>query len=175
MQPVVHLVVGYICYAAFTRWRDDRAPSEAGALAAVAGAALADLIDKPLVAADMVAVGRTIGHSLLFAVPLIIVVWALARRSNRNVLGVAFAIGYLSHIATDIPWHLVSGDYHELGFLLWPITDMPPYTGTKPLGTVVGVDVTTLWLEAVIFVFGIGLWWYDGRPGVEAIRRRFFG
>ncbi len=174
MQPVVHLVVGYICYAAFTRWRNGRAPTETGALAAVVGAALADLIDKPLTATGVVPVGRTIGHSLLFAVPLIALVWVLAKRFDRNVLGVAFAIGYLSHIATDIPWHLVSGDYHELGFLLWPITDMPPYTGVKPLGTVAGVEVTTLWLEGIIFVFGIALWWYDERPGLEPIRRRLF-
>ncbi|MXV63971.1 metal-dependent hydrolase [Natronorubrum sp. JWXQ-INN-674] len=171
MQPVVHLAVGYLCYAAYTRWSLGRQPADVPALVAVFAAGLADLIDKPLHAAGVVPVGRTIGHSLLFAIPLVLFVWLVASRRDRPILGVAFAIGYLSHIATDVPWHLISGDFDELGFLLWPITDMPAYTGVKPLGTVTGVEVTTLWLEAVILVAGIVLWWVDGRPGVGAIRR----
>ncbi|ARS91227.1 metal-dependent hydrolase [Natrarchaeobaculum aegyptiacum] len=173
MQPVVHLAVGYLCYAGYSRARTGSAPAELPALVAVVGAALPDLIDKPLAFAGIVDVGRTIGHSLLFALPLVVAVWVLARAWNRELLGVAFAIGYLSHITTDVPWHVVSGDYHELGFLLWPITPMPEYTGTKSLGTVAGLEVTTLWLEAVILVAGVALWWVDGRPGLEPIRRRF--
>ncbi|AGB37005.1 metal-dependent hydrolase [Natronococcus occultus] len=173
MQPVVHLAVGYLCYAAYARWRRDDVPAETPALVAIVGAGLADLIDKPLHAADVVPVGRTIGHSLLFVVPLVAVVWLLARRRDRELLGVAFAIGYGSHIATDIPWHVLSGDYDELGFLLWPITHMPEYSGVKPLGTVpgLGIEATTLWLEAVILVASIGLWIADGYPGTAPIRR----
>lgn len=170
MQPVVHLAVGYLCYAGYTRAALGRTPAEGPALAAIAGATLPDLLDKPLAFAGVVDVGRTIGHSLLFALPLVVVVWLLARARDRGVLGVAFAIGYLSHVATDVPWHVLSGDYHELGFLLWPITPMPEYTGTKPLGTVAGLEVTTLWLEAVILVAGVALWWVDGRPGLGPIR-----
>ncbi|TYT63029.1 metal-dependent hydrolase [Natrialba swarupiae] len=174
MQPVVHLAVGYLCYAGYVRWRGGTSPGEGPALAAVFGAALPDLIDKPIWFVGVVDVGRTIGHSLLFAVPLVVLAWAVARSRGRELLGVAFAIGYLSHVATDVPWHVLSGDYHELGFLLWPITPMPEYTGTKPLGTVPGLEVTvtTLWLEAVILVAGVGLWWRHGRPGLEPIRRR---
>ncbi|OVE85653.1 metal-dependent hydrolase [Natronolimnobius baerhuensis] len=174
MQPVVHLVVGYICYAAYARWRFDGPPADAPVLAALVGAALPDLLDKPLAAAGVVGVGRTVGHSLLFVVPLVVVVWFSARARDREVLGVAFAIGIGSHIATDIPWHVLAGDYHELGFLLWPITPMPEYSGVKGLGTLPALEVTitTLWLEAVIFVAGVALWWHDGRTGLEAIRRR---
>ncbi|RQG99649.1 metal-dependent hydrolase [Natrarchaeobius oligotrophus] len=171
MQPVVHLAVGYICYAAYARWELGERPAESAAAVAVFGAALPDLLDKPLWLAGVVDVGRTVGHSLLFAVPLVAAVWLLARSRGRAALGVAFAIGYLSHVATDIPWHVLSGDYHELGFLLWPITPMPEYTGTKSLGRVAGFEVTTLWLEAVILVAGVALWWRDGRPGLEPIRR----
>ncbi|MFP8954115.1 metal-dependent hydrolase [Natrialbaceae archaeon A-arb3/5] len=171
MQPVVHLAVGYLCYAAYSRWQRGEPPAEAAALVAVVGAALPDLLDKPIWYAGLVDVGRTIGHSLLFAVPLVLVVWLFARTRNRRALGVAFAVGYFSHVLTDIPWHILSGDYHELGFLLWPLTPMPDYTGTKPLGIVGGVEITTLWLEAVILVAGVVLWWADGRPGLEPIRR----
>ncbi|ELY44426.1 metal-dependent hydrolase [Natronorubrum sulfidifaciens] len=168
MQPVVHLVVGYCCYAAYTRFDRGEPPSIAPAGVAIVGAAVPDLLDKPLSSASVVPVGRTIGHSLLFAVPLVLLLWLLARRFDRSHLGVAFAIGYGSHLATDVPWHVISGDYHELGFLLWPVTPMPAYTGVKPLGTIpgVGLEATTLWLEAVIVVVGIVVWWLDGRPGL---------
>ncbi|WP_255169603.1 metal-dependent hydrolase [Natrononativus amylolyticus] len=171
MQPVVHLAVGYLCYAAYSRWRRGKPPGEAPALAAIAGAALPDLLDQSLYHGGLTPVGRTIGHSLLFAVPVIAVVWLVASGRNRRLLGPAFAIGYLSHLATDVPWHVLSGDYDELGFLLWPITHMPEYSGVKTLGHVGGLEVTTLWLEAPILVAGIALWWHDGRPGTEAIRR----
>jgi hypothetical protein len=175
MQPVVHLAVGYLCYAAYTRLDRDESPTEAPALAAIAGAALPDLVDHPLHAAGVTPVGRTFMHSLVFALPVIAAVWLLTRRRGRERLGVAFAIGYLSHIATDIPWHLFWGDFHELGFLLWPITHIPEYSGVKPLGTVpiLGFEATTLWLEAVILVTGIALWQADGYPGTEPIRRLF--
>ncbi len=71
-------------------------PGEGPALAAVFGAALPDLIDKPIWFVGVVDVGRTIGHSLLFAVPLVVLAWAVARSRGRELLGVAFAIGYLS-------------------------------------------------------------------------------
>lgn len=171
MLPVVHLVVGYLCYAGYTRVTRGRVPDEAPALVAIIGAALPDLLDKPLWIAGVVEVGRTIGHSLLFGVPLMIVVWLVARNRRREPFGIAFAIGYASHLVTDIPWHVISGEYHELGFLLWPITPMPAYTGTKPLASVGDVVITTLWIEAVILVVGGAVWWRDGRPGTEAIRR----
>ncbi|ELY98845.1 membrane-bound metal-dependent hydrolase [Natrialba chahannaoensis JCM 10990] len=173
VQPVVHLAVGYICYALYTRWRTGRIPTETAALVAIAGAALPDLLDKPIWLAGLVDVGRTIGHSLLFAIPVVAAVWLLSRVRGQQALGIAFAIGYGSHIATDIPWHVLSGDLHELGFLLWPLTPMPEYTGTKPLGTVPALEitVTTLWLEAVILVAGIALWRADGYPGTEPIVR----
>lgn len=167
MQPVVHLVVGYICYAGYTRLGYRETPSSKPTIVALFAAVLPDLIDKPLWLAGIVPVGRTIGHSLLFAVPLVSLVWFVFQKRDRQRLGIAFAIGYGSHIATDIPWHILAGDYEELGFLFWPLTHMPAYTGTKSLGTLAGIEITTLWLEAVILAFGIGLWLYDGRPGLS--------
>ncbi len=175
MQPVVHLAVGYLCYAVYSRWRYDRLPAGEATVIAVIGAAIPDLLDKPLYWLGIVPVGRTLGHSLLFVLPLVGIVWILAKRAGRRELAVAFAVGILSHIATDVPWHLLSGEHHELGFLLWPITPMAPYTGTKPVGTLGGVEVTTLWVELVILVCGIALWIADGTPGTAAIRDRFRG
>lgn len=172
MLPPVHLAVGYLCYAALVRLRGAGTPTERAALAALLGAALPDLIDKPLHWLGAVPVGRTIGHSLLLVLPLVALGWLLARRTDGRELGVAFAVGILSHIATDVPWHLLSGEYHELGFLLWPVTHMPEYTGTTTLGTLAGVEVTTLWIEAVILVCGVALWVVDGTPGAGAVKER---
>lgn len=165
MQPPVHLAVGYLCYAAYSRRRDERSPGQLPTLGALAGAAIPDLLDKPLAAAGAVPVGRTIGHSLLFVLPLAAGVWLVARGRGRPEIGVAFAVGILSHVATDVPWHVLAGAYGELGFLLWPITPMPAYTGVKSLATVGGYEVTTLWLEAPVLLAGVALWWDDGRPG----------
>ncbi|NUC73124.1 metal-dependent hydrolase [Haloterrigena sp. SYSU A558-1] len=174
MQPIVHLAVGYLCYAGYVRWREGTPPGERATIVAVFGAVLPDLLDKPPWLLGLT-VGRTMGHSLLFAVPLVLAGWSPARSSGRSSLGVAFAIGVASHLATDVPWHVIAGDYDELGFLLWPITPMPPYSGTKSLATVGGLEVTTLWLEAVILVAGAALWWVDGRPGLDPSRRRSDG
>ena len=166
VQPVVHLAVGYLCWAGYTRLRYDRTPTTWTTIAVLVGAALPDLIDKPLHWWGPVEVGRTVGHSLLFALALVAIVWVVTSRRGYPRLGVAFAVGYLSHVLSDVPWHVLSGDLDELGFLLWPVTPMPEYTGVKPLGTVAGVEVNTLWLEAVILIVGLIVWWRDGRPGV---------
>lgn len=166
MQPVVHLAVGYICYAGYTRLAHRETPGSKSTIVVLFAALLPDLIDKSLWIAGLVPVGRTIGHSLLFAVPLVFLVWYVLHKRDREKLAIAFAIGYGSHIATDIPWHVLAGEYEELGFLLWPITHMPAYTGTKTIGTVAGAEITTLWVEAVILAFGIALWLSDGRPGL---------
>ncbi|THE62925.1 metal-dependent hydrolase [Salinadaptatus halalkaliphilus] len=175
MQPVVHPVVGYLCYAAYARWADGNPPASTPATVAIVAATIPDLLDQPLYHAGITPVGRTVGHSLLFAVPVVALAWLVARRRGRDRLGVAFAIGYSSHVATDIPWHVLADDYHELGFLLWPATQMPEYSGVKPLGTVpgLGLEATTLWLEAVIFLGGVALWWRNGMPGLDLVRDRY--
>ena len=171
MLPPVHAAVSYLCYAAAVRIRGEGTPGSRATLVLGFAALLADLIDKPLNWLGIVPAGRTIGHSLLFALPLVALAWTLARRSGDRELGVAFTVGYLSHVATDVPWHLLSGEYHELGFLFWPITPMSEYTGTTTLVTLGSVELTTLWLEAVIIVAGVVLWMRDGTPGREPLSR----
>lgn len=171
MQPFVHPIVGYLCYAGYTRARHRRSPRGGPTIVAVFAAILPDLIDQQLWIIGVTPVGRTFAHSLFGGVLIVGVVGFLARRRGRQELGVAFAIGYISHIAADIPWHVLAGDYHELGFLLWPVTEMPAYSGVKAVGTIGGIEVTTLWFEAVISVVGVVIWWSDDRPGLDVVRR----
>ncbi len=171
MNPIVHPIVGYLCYAGYTRVRDGRKPRSEPTVVAVFSAALPDLIDQPLWLVGITPVGRTVAHSLFGAILIVGTVGFLARQRGRLDLAVAFAIGYGSHIIADVPWHVLAGDYHELGFLLWPVTEMPPYSGVKVVGTVGGVEITTLWFEAIILIFGVLVWWSDGRPGLDVIAR----
>lgn len=170
MHPVVHLAVGYLAYAGYTRWRFERPPDGGATLVLLFAAVLPDLIDKPLEWSGSVPVGRTIGHSILFAIPVVAVVWVLARRRGSDHSADAFAIGYLSHVAADVPWHVLSEDFEELGFLFWPVTEVAEYSGVKPVATIGEVTVTTLWIEAVILLAGIGLWVRDGAPGIRVAR-----
>ncbi len=171
MQPIVHPVVGYLCYAGYTRTRHGTRPRGEPTVVAVFAAIVPDLIDQPLWLVGITPVGRTVAHSLFGAILFVGVIGVLARQHGRPDLGIAFAIGYVSHLVADIPWHVLAGDYDELGFLLWPVTEMPAYSGVKVIGTVWGVEVTTLWFEGMIFVIGLLVWWFDDRPGLGVSRQ----
>lgn len=173
MYPPVHPVVGYLVYAGFTRVLG-RTPSDGIAVPVlVVATLLPDIIDKPLLWMGVVPSGRTLGHSLLFAIPVMIVVSLFFYRRGSPEAGVAFAIGYLSHIAADALWPLVVGASGELGFLLWPLTYSPPYEGQKYLTTVMGIDVTTFPIEIALLVLGLAVWISDGTPGIAYVRNIF--
>ncbi|WP_425601077.1 metal-dependent hydrolase [Halosolutus halophilus] len=78
--------------------------------------------------------GRALTHSLVVAVPFSGVVLAIARRYGKPTLGVAFAIGYLSHLATDAVARSPGGST-SVESVFWPIvgsdssTDPPRATG----------------------------------------------
>lgn len=166
MLPPAHPGVAYLLYSALRRHRADISPTDRATLALVGGAVLPDLLDQPLYHLAGFPTTRTVGHSLLLAVLLCLAVAAVARRRGlpAAVPG-AFAFGYGAHLAGDALWPLVLGLYDELGFLLWPVTHMPAYQGTKPLVEVGGTTVTTTWVELPLFALAVVLWWHDGRPG----------
>ena len=172
MLPPIHAIVGYLLFAVYTRWSRDTTPTGRATLVLAFASLLPDLIDKPLYWWAGPPSGRTLAHSLLFAVPLTLLVWGIADRADERELGIAFAVGTLAHSLADALWPLLVGAYDELGFLLWPIAHSPPYEGTKPLATVAGADVTTLWFEAAIAVVGLAVWIRDGAPGAGAVRAR---
>lgn len=63
----------------------------------VLGSALPDLIDRPLYWLGLTPLPHTIGHSLFVAVPVsLVAIYLLGDR------GIAFAIGWLVHLATDV-------------------------------------------------------------------------
>lgn len=81
---------------------------------AVVGAALPDLVDKPLAALGIVDLFHTVGHSALLAV----VVLPLAFLSRA---GVAVAMGWASHLFLDAFHVIVNGRAGDAVFLFWPL------------------------------------------------------
>lgn len=179
MFPPVHPGVAYLIYSPLARWRTDEPPTGGATLALVVGAVLPDLVDQPLYYTFGLSSTRTLAHSLLVAIPVAVLAIALVRRlGGPQEVGIAFAVGYLSHPVADAVWPFAFGAYEELGFLLWPITHSPDYPGQRLLLTVDGLTVTTLWVELLLLVAALGLWWQDGKPGAGCLRTtvsRWFG
>ncbi|MFO8114899.1 MAG: metal-dependent hydrolase [Halorubrum sp.] len=126
----------------------------------VAGAALSDVVDKPLGVLGVFDVYQSVGHSALLA-PVAI---ALAA-SHRH--GLAVAIGWGSHLALDAFHVVVNGRASDALFLAWPVVSrsdplaIPPgefalfYVGSPSFY----VEIL-LWLAALVVVgrsrFGVG-------------------
>lgn len=102
----------------------------------VLGAALPDLVDKPLGMAGVTDRYHTVTHSLGgLAVPGVLAV--------RGRAWVAMAVGWGSHLALDALHMLINGRPGDTQFLLWPVVDhestlqLPPlefarfYIGTR--------------------------------------------
>ena len=167
MFPPAHPGVAYLLYRGGGRLRGAGAPGDRATLALVAGAVLPDLLDQPLYHWLGFPTTRTVGHSLLLAVPVCLAAVAVVRRSALpDAVAGAFAFGYGAHLAADAVWRVALGRFAELGYLLWPLTTMPDYEGTVPLFAVGGATVTTTRVEVALLAAALALWWRDGRPGV---------
>ena len=128
MWPWGHLAVGYVLYSLGTRARTGESPDGWNVVALAIGTQFPDLVDKPLAWwLGVLPGGRTLAHSLLVAVPLVVLVAALARRYDAGPRATAFAVGYLSHLAGDALVPALVGSPRELAFLLWPATPTVVY------------------------------------------------
>jgi hypothetical protein len=180
MWPWEHLAVGYVLYSAYSRVRYGRPPSGAAAVAAVVASQLPDLVDKPLAwGLSALPGGRTLGHSLVFGVPLLVAFWLLVRRYDRPEIAVAASIAYLSHLLTDALYPaLLPGGSVSFGFLLWPLLRGSGSSGTGFLSRLTellanfGTYATSpaglayLAFDATLLGALVLLWVFDGLPGV---------
>jgi len=175
--PWEHVAVGYLLVSAATRLLRGRPPTRLAGVVAVGAALLPDLVDKPLSwGLAVLPSGRSLGHSILIAIPVVIVVAVAARAMDRRDLGLAFGLGYLSHLAGDVAYPLVVDGELRLGFLFWPIVpaDTSGSGGGLPYLTELVAEflqyltspIGVLYVAADLLLVGTALvvWLLDVRP-----------
>ena len=186
MWPWGHLLFGYLVYTVGIRVWNRRGPRDVSTFALAFGTQFPDLIDKPANWYFDIYDGRAIGHSLFVMVPLCLVVYLLARKYERQGLGVAFAVGTLSHLASDALFPVVRGSGLNAPYLFWPLVPAPVYPSDSFTDHFVRLQSKFGSLDAasipglidggfglyLAFVFGtIGIWMLDGFPGVGFVWR----
>jgi hypothetical protein len=164
-------------------WR--RSPRGGEALALAFATQVPDLIDKPLSwGLDLFPQGYAVGHSVFFAVPVSFAVAALAARRDRPLVGVAFGLGYASHLAGDVVNPLREGGDLAFERLLWPLVTFQGYGTdlglvgrfTLYVGRYLGEVTRPEYLPFLLAYLGVllavaGLWVRDGAPGVRSVLR----
>ena len=148
-----HLVAGYLLglHRSFS------------VLAVVAGAAVPDLIDKPL-GLVLTAQFHTVAHSALAAAVVGVPAAVLAVRGRtwltvRGRTWLAFALGWNSHLALDALHMVLNSRPADTQFLLWPVVEHEPQLALSPveffmfyIGTLSSVVELGIWLAALAVV-----------------------
>lgn len=183
MWPWEHLAIGYLLYSATSRVGYDRAPSDHEAVVLAVGTQFPDLIDKPgSWVFGVLPSGTSVAHSVFTAVAVTLVGLGLARRSGIPELGVAFGIGYLSHLFGDVFYSVLLGGRPAFGAVLWPFG--PAYAGNSRgiLERVAGffmkyadyllspVGLGYLLAEVAFLAAAVAVWTADGNPGTALFR-----
>ena len=172
MWPWGHAALGYLLYTVYTRSGYDRPPRAIAIAWLAVGTQFPDLVDKPLAwTFGILPAGRTLAHTLLVAVPVVLVAYWVAQRRDRGEWGAAFGIGYCSHLLGDVLPLVLWGDLAEWTFLLWPLLPLPDFEGSSSIVAhfatleLTGPVAFELLLVGAAFV----AWWYDGRPGTRLL------
>ncbi|MEF8937667.1 MAG: metal-dependent hydrolase, partial [Halovenus sp.] len=127
MWPIGHASAAYLLYTALCRQRFDTGPTAIAAILVGFGAIFPDLVDKPLSwSAGILPTGRSLSHSLLVLVPVVLAVYLVARWYTDAEYGVAFGVGMVSHPLVDAFPALWDGGA-SWTFLLWPVLAVTPY------------------------------------------------
>ncbi|MFC7027298.1 metal-dependent hydrolase [Halomicroarcula sp. GCM10025324] len=129
----------------------------------VAGAALPDLVDKPLGMLGVFDLFQTVGHS---ALTLAVLAVPLARHSRA---GRALVVGWVSHLLLDAVHMVVNGRPEHTVFLAWPLA-----VPASPL-TLPPVEFFFYYLWTPSFYLEVGIWLAVVAAFVPALRTRLDG
>lgn len=184
MWPWEHVAVGYLLYSLWLRALGREPPAERDTAVLVAATLLPDLVDKPLAwGAGLFPSGFAVAHSAFVAVPLGLAALALGRQYDRRRVGVAFLVGYWSHLLGDVLNPIRAGGRPVVVRVLWPVVETAPYDTDYGLGrglvylreffaTVPRADpLDILLLYVLVPAATIALWALDGAPGTAWLRR----
>ena len=187
MFPWDHLAIGYVAVSLLFRLRGQVLDTSSALLVAL-GTQFPDLVDKPLAwSFDVLPSGTSLAHSVFFAVPFSVLLYAITRSRNRERQGLAFVVGYLLHLPADVLYTpLTTGQPVSFGPVLWPLVvkvggeskwslfDNTIYYITKYYGQLDSSRV--LWflvLEICLLLGALALWTADGKPGFGSIATVF--
>lgn len=185
MWPWEHVLVAYVLYSVYSRVWLGGPPGDRAVLVVPVAAVLPDLIDKPLAwQLSMLPAGRSLAHSLPFALSLVAVAALVARRLGDTDAGLAFGVAYLSHLPADSFYPAITPGWRvDLGYMAWPIgsVDPTPETSLADRLLEIATDLAALVtgpggrrfvaVQVALLVLVLGLWIWDGRPGLAPIRR----
>jgi len=184
MWPWEHALVAYVGYSLLSRSLRGRPPGEPATILVIVGSQIPDLIDKPLAWwIGLIPAGRSLTHSLLVAGPIVLVVLVVFASLRRSELGIAFGVGYLSHLVGDVVYPVMLGEQAETAFLLYPLV---PVESEPAAGLI--ARTTEFLQEFVVFlgtprglayvigeiglvVLAVWLWLADGKPGLGIVPR----
>ncbi|QFU82328.1 metal-dependent hydrolase [Natronorubrum aibiense] len=174
MWPWGHLAVAYLVYSMYQQ-RTDQRPRALPVIVLAIGSQFPDLIDKPFAwSFDILPGGRTLTHSVFFALLLLPAVYLVALRFKRSDIGTAFAIGHVSHLLADIPpATLLTADGSALTFLFWPFLEPPAYESVD--GILAGFLRYSMgwyeWAQLGLVLGALIVWYRDGTPGIGYMKR----
>ena len=168
-----HIAIAYLLFLLYDRGRHYESQNEWVLVILIFGSLFPDLLDKPLAwYIGVLPTGRSLAHSLLFLIPLCVLVYLLARHRGFVVGGVAFAIGAISHTLVDALPVLWDPDA-SAAFLLYPVWDVGTYENGSP--TVLGLLQDSLYdpyflAEFVLLAIAMYYWYTRGKPGISLAR-----
>lgn len=173
MWPWGHLAVGYLLYS-LGRRRRGRVPTSPEVFLLAVGALFSDLVDKPLAwELGLLRSGRSLGHSLLVAVIVVAILYAvLGPRIGRSRV-TAFAVGYLSHPFADLPFaDVLAGEFAMAAYFVWPLRSMP---ADDPERSILEFLLSFQpgpfdYFQGLLVLLAVWLWLFDGQPGWRELR-----
>ncbi|SEH10663.1 LexA-binding, inner membrane-associated putative hydrolase [Natronorubrum sediminis] len=183
MWPWEHAIVGYLAYSLFchTVYRDS--PGGLEAFAVVFASVLPDLIDKPLAwEYGIFDSGYALGHSIFFAVPLSLFVGIVAHSLGRPRTGLAFGLGYLLHLPSDVVDAYVREGVYQPELMYWPVETTGSHGHSRNFleqffllfsqyqSELLAGDLSTyMWIQIGMASGAALLWLYDGAPVLREV------
>ena len=184
MWPWGHLAFGYVLYSMYTHLWEWKAPSGRLVLVLAFSTQFPDLVDKPLSwTFEIFPSGYSIAHSIFVAILVTIGLIGATWYINRSEIGIAFGIGYGSHLISDLIVAILTTGA-TVGRVLWPVITQPPYDQNLSLSQRIvyyfvrytisilhGENLEVFFVQFLFVFIAVSLWVYDGFPGFNEIRR----
>lgn len=184
-MPWGHAAFGYVLYSLGHRLATRESPSgPLVVLALLFGTQLPDLVDKTLSwGLHLFPQGYSVAHSVFVAVPIGLLVLGVTASGRRDI-GIAFTVGYWSHLLGDAMLAVPERGVSPGDRLLWPLVTLPPYESEVSLiGRVTaivgelsetvlsGENLVFLAMYSIPYLVVFALWIVDGAPGVAHLVR----